>query len=235
MTSNYCIGTGYYDHPGNDEQFQRMLWAIRRHASPLPERIYVMSVGGSMPSQKAIDYAQAVGLPLTIIPCKHNLLHVGALLNGTANHEFCGWSAGVTALAMISYAAGHDMLYYEGDCCAFGPFVERMYSDMGSGGMVFGGPMKSPPWMESAQSLFLIRHSYLPHFVSRYLSMGKDGDPANLPETKYGRLQREEPHMVKWLSFGYDRCRPINFDDEVFYGQKWSESEMNEIKKRGLL
>lgn len=235
MSSNYCIGTGYYNHAGNDEQLHRMLWAVSRHAKPLPEIIYIMSVGGTRPTDKALVYARDLGLNVAVIPCKHNLLHVGALLNGTANHEFCGWSAAVVALSLVSYAAGHDFMYYEADCCAFGPFVERMYQDIGDGGMVFGGPMRSDPWMESAQALSLTRHSYIPRFVSRYLSMGKDGDPSNLPETKYGRLQREDQSMVKWLSFGYDRCRPINWNDDVFYAQKFSQEEISEAKRSGLL
>ena len=85
-----------------------------------------------------------------------------------------GWSASVLALAMVAYNDEADFLYTEADCLAFGPWVAQMYTDLGDGDIVFGGPMKSEPWMPRAQSLFLVRHKAIPLFVAKYLTMGND-------------------------------------------------------------
>lgn len=165
-----------------------------------------------------------------------NLGHVGDLLSGAKKNDFCGWSATVLGLAMTAYASGQDLIYVEQDCLAFGPWVEQMYSDMGSGDMVFGRAMKSSPWMPCAQSLFLIRHSFLPHFVAQYLYMGPDGSLDNLPETKFVKLEAQNsPGRIRRLSFGYDRERPINFDDKVWYAQKFSREELDELRRRKMI
>lgn len=162
--------------------------------------------------------------------------HVGDLLSGAKPHDFCGWSSAILALAMIAYCDESDLAYVEQDALVFGPWLERMYADMGDGDMVFGAKMTKPPYMACSQSLFLIRHRFIPEFVQRYIAMGKDGDPANLPETKFARLEEQlGSERIKRLSFGVDRERPIPFDDEVFFAQKWTQEEIDEAKRRGLL
>lgn len=171
-----------------------------------------------------------------IVKLSGNLGHVGDLLNSTKKYDFCGWSSSVMALAMIAYAGEADLIYKEQDCLAFGPWIDQMYADMGDGDMVFGRKMTSAPWMECAQSLFLIRHSFIPHFVWQYLGQGKDGDLSNLPETKFSKIEgMNEPGRIRRLSFGYDRERPINFDDKVWYGQKFTPQEFEELKRRKMI
>ena len=170
-----------------------------------------------------------------MISLEGNLGHVGDLLNGTKPHAFCGWSAGLMQLAMTAYCGELDLIYKEQDCLAFGPWVEQMYKDMGDGNMVFGGKMKTAPYMPAAQSLILIRHKFIPDFIWRYLGMGPDGDINNLPEHKFGRMLEQEPHHFRTLSFGYDRERPINFDAPVWYAQKFTPAELAELKKRGMI
>jgi hypothetical protein len=169
------------------------------------------------------------------IPTNYNLGHVGDLLNKSICHEFCGWSASVLAGALLAYNCGKDMLYKESDCLAFGPWIAQMYADMGEGSFIFGAKHQSPPWMPCSQSLFLIRHSYIPTFVQRYIAMGTDASVSNLPEHKFVRLEEMDWDKVKRLSFGYDRERPINYEDKVWYGQKFTSTEMEELKNRGLI
>lgn len=167
--------------------------------------------------------------------CWENLGHVGALLSGEKKHEFCGWSAAMLTMAMLAYTSECDFLYKEEDCLAFGPWVSQMYADLGTRGMVFGRKMNSPPYMECSQSLFLVRHHFIPEFVRRYLELGSDGDVGNLPETKFAKMEAANPQHYARLSFGYDRERPINFDDKVWFAQKFTEQELQELNKRGLI
>jgi hypothetical protein len=164
-----------------------------------------------------------------------NLGHGGALLSGEKKHLLCGWSAAVLSLAMMAYCNDSDFIYKEQDCLAFGPWVEQMYADMGDKNMVFGRAMKSSPYMPCAQSLFLIRHKFIPEFVKNYIALGTDAQIDNLPEHKFVKLESSSPNDYARLSFGYDRERPINYNDRVFYAQKLTLHEMHELSSRKLI
>lgn len=221
---NPLIITGYHETGEKDVDFA---WIWHRNTTAnYRGQIYVVETKSSrFPPFDDIIH----------IPTNYNLGHIGDLLNGTSRHVFCGWSASMLAGAMIAYNCGKDMVYKESDCLAFGPWMQTMYNELGSAGLIFGRKHQSEPWMPCSQSLFLVRHSYIPTFVSRYLALGTDNDVNNLPETKFQRLEEADWDNVKRLSFGYDRERPVNFRDPVFYLQKITTSEMQELIKRGLV
>ncbi len=218
---NYLLGSGRY----NVSAEWHNIWG-KNWPSVLPSNISILQVGS-----KGFDALENTNL----ISVRGNLGHVGDLLNGTKPHAFCGWSAGLIQLAMTAYCAELDLIYKEQDCLAFGPWVEQMYADMGDGNMVFGGKMKTAPFMPSAQSLILIRHKFIPDFIWRYLGMGPDGHYNNLPEHKFGKMLAQEPNHFRTLSFGYDRERPINFDAPVWYAQKFTQKELDELKRRKMI
>lgn len=220
------IGTGEY----RQHDFMRKLWDdntdTRRLGMPRLD-VVRLAVGGQFnPMLK--PYGQNIRL-------NGNLGHVGDLLNGGKPHEICGWSAAVLALAMIAYCNESDFIYKEQDCLAFGPWVEQMYADMGDANMVFGRKMKSAPWMPCAQSLFLIRHKFIPEFARNYIALGPENKVDNLPEHKFVKLEEASPKDYRRLSFGYDRERPITYEDRVFYAQKLTAQEFDELKRRNLL
>lgn len=226
----FLLGSSFFD---GGRQFRRecnVLWHYNNQMADIkPCRTVVISEGGSEPfdcGDKSVDIVRLTG----------DLGHIGSHLNGSKQYEFTGWSASMTALAMLAYVDEADFIYKEEDCFAFGPWVRQMYEDMGNGDMVFGPRMTSKPWMPCAQSLFLVRHSFIPQFVSTYLSMGKDGDLSNLGETKFVNLESKfGTGKIKRLSFGVDRERPIPFDSRVFYVQQCTQDEINDLKSRKLL
>jgi len=224
--SGLLIGTGEY----RQHAFMRKLWDdntdTRRQGMPRYDVVRI-AVG--------CDFADHIDAYGTNILLGGNCGHVGDLLSGGKPHALCGWSSAVLALAMIAYCDESDFLYKEQDCLAFGPWIDQMYKDLGNKGMVFGRKMVGPPYMECSQSLFLIRHRFIPEFVRRYIELGPDGDPNNLPETKFAKMEAANPQHYARLSFGYDRERPINFDDKVWFAQKFTAQEIQELKKRGLI
>ena len=123
-------------------------------------------------------------------------------------------------MAMTAYAAELDFVYQEGDCLAFGPYVERMYAEIGGGNMIFGNYAAMP----CAPSL-LSRETRLPSRNScrrEYLALGGDGIEYNLPEAKFAKLKYVNPAAYRrFSSFGYDRARPADglakCKDEVWY------------------
>lgn len=222
----FTLGSSYYE---GGSQFRRTFhsyWLLNNSRMLVrPERTIVISEGG----------AAAPGDRDTLV-LSGNLGHVGQLLSGEKKNEFAGWSASMCALAMLAYCNETDFIYKEEDCLAFGPWVDQMYSDMGSGSMVFGRKHTSAPWMQCSQSLFLVRHAFIPTMVSQYLGLGKDGNKNMLGERKFEVLEeRFTKDVVKRLSFGVDRCRPLPFDDKVWYAQQFKQQEVDELVKRRLI
>jgi hypothetical protein len=228
----YLLGTGYCHRP-NAADAERM-WALWRantaKASPAPHRVVVTAVGGAVPPR--------VDDTTDVIRLTGNLGHIHQLIGKESPHKphmLSGWSASVLALAMIAYSDEADFLYKEADCLAFGPWVEQMYTDLGDGDIVFGGPMQSEPWMACAQSLFLVKHEAIPAFVAKYLAPGRDCE-AMLTEDRFPLLaQGPQALAVRHLSFGVDRERPIPFDAPLFYAQQLTRDEINALKGRGLV
>lgn len=228
---NYLLGSGYYHSPHVPDSFRRIWYdSIGKYCDPRPTKRFVIAVGNSFPTWDEQNPTSAETLHLY-----GNLGHVGALLSGEKKHSFCGWSGAFCALALIAYNAELDFLFLEQDCLAFGPWVKRTYEDMDDGDMVFGRKMVSAPYMPCAQSLVLVRHSFIPEMVSAYLAMGTDNDINNLPETKFLRLEEKFGNRIRRLSFGCDRERPIPLDDEVFYAQKLHAEELAELEEEGLI
>lgn len=229
---NYLLGSGYFHKNPHGDTFLN-LWnsCIERYADPAPKKRVILSVGNSWPWTES----ESQFLHSDIINLGGNLGHVDALLAGNG-HAYCGWTASFLALALIAYNAEKDFVYLEQDCLAFGPWVQRAYADMGGGDMVFGAKMKTAPHMPCAQALVLVRHSFIPTMVAMYLACGTDANVNNLPEHKFVSLERRlGPERIKRLSFGVDRMRPIPWDDEVFYFQQPTATEIEEVKRRRIV
>jgi hypothetical protein len=227
----FLLGSSYFDRGKGGAEFRRELATIwsenNSRADVAPTRTVIISEAGSK--------RPAVGWATDVVRLTGDLGHCHDLIEGRKPHEFAGWSATMCALAMTAYADEADFLYKEEDCLAFGPWVKRIYDDLGSGDIVFGGKMKSAPWMPCAQSLFLVRHRAIPLFVRTYLGLGGDNNKNTLGEAKFARLASMFPMKVRYLSFGVDRERPIPWDDPVFYFQQPTAAELEEASRRGLI
>jgi hypothetical protein len=229
---NYLLGTGYCHRP-DAEEAERMwgLWrANTAKATPPPRRIVVVAAGGAAPP--------SVGGDTDVLHLAGNLGHIHHLIGKELPHKshmLGGWSASVLALALIAYCDEADFLYKEADCLAFGSWVEQMYADLGDADIVFGGPMKSEPWMSCAQSLFLVKHRAIPSFIAKYLALGNDSETM-LTEDKFAALSDGTPAVeVRQLSFGVDRERPIPLDAPVFYAQQLTNADIESLKLTGLI
>lgn len=220
------LGTSFFD--GGDPKRQQMaqLWAANvARMDVTPTKIVCIGEGGAFVPSVWGDSVRLTG----------NLGHIHQHLdNGPkSHHAFTGWSASMLALAMLAYVDECDFIYRESDCLAWGPWVARMNRDCGDAAMVFGPKMRGKPFMACAQSLFLVRHKWIPTFVRLYISLGAEDNRANIGENKFVRIA-DHLHTAR-LSFGCDRERPIPWDAEVFYAQQFSDAELEEGKRRGLI
>lgn len=213
----YTIGSGYYDSHRELPGFPSVWLSCLSKANPKPSSVIVLGVGGA--NNPYGDRVQFVSLD-------GNLGYIGSLLSGLKQNSFCGWSAGMLALAMIAYNNETDFIYVEQDCLVFGDWVNALYDALGSKlGVVFG----SNNLMECAQSLFLVRHSFIPQFVADYICQGPERCESNIPEAKFARLERLKPSDWGRFAFGYDRTRPFNKNDSAFYIQQVTQDDINNL------
>lgn len=227
----YTIGSSFYDKGRGGDTFRRDFAQIWYHntmnAMPAPERVIVVSEGGSRPfCAVGVDTLNLTG----------DLGHCHDLIERRKPHEFSSWSASMCLTALAAYDNETDFIYKEEDCLAFGDWVRRLYHDMGSADMAFGAKMKSPPWMPCAQSLFIVRHSFIPKFVSMYLGMGGERDRNNLGEAKFCRIESLlGASRVRRHTLACDRERPIPWDSGTFYFQQPTPAELEEARRRNLI
>ena len=136
---------------------------------------------------------------------------------------------------LLAYHERADMLFKEQDCLAFGNYVERLYTELADKGMVAGPMLDASAGMGKgllSVSLMLVRHEYLLEFVARYLSLWPS-DREYLPEHKLMEIAKTG-RLVE-SKMGYDRNRPVNYDDAGFHLQKITEEEMAALRGKGLI
>lgn len=221
-TVNYVICTGFFhkpEHRAAAEAFYR-LWYVNTFRHAKPARVIVLANGG----------CRIPGAPGHWIYCDGNLGHAHQLSSGQKPHAMCGWSAAFVTLAMLAYCDEVDLIFKEQDCLAFGPWVERMYAEIGTRGMIFGSNQ-----FACAQSLVLIKHAFIPDFVRLYMDQGSEQSKSNECEMKFARLEAAHPDLFGRFSFGVDRARPIPYDAEVMYCQHLQPQEMEELRRRKLI
>lgn len=231
----YDLVTTYFN-PSNQEKERKFfeMWNENKgnHLRPLPSRTFIIADGRSL-----IPFNHHSGiLRYRCVELDGDLGSCGALLNGSKPYEFNGWAGTMLAGAMLCYCDCRDMIYAEQDCLVFGDVVSKLYEQLGDGGIIFGSYKEGERHiMPAAQSLFLVRHSFIPKFIRQFLSNGPQTQEQNLGEAIFARLETGQRDMWKRFTFGVDRGRPIPWDDPVWYAQKWTDEELAEAKKRGLI
>lgn len=209
----YVIATGY---TGNREFLDLWLANTRRYTCPV--RIVIIAAAPLEPLDG-----------VCVIPVD-NLGHVHDM---PANRRIGGWSAGFMLGCLYAYHHNADLIYKEGDCLAFGPWVDQLYREIGHFGAIMGRKNKGPG-IDSfyGQSLCLIRYDCLLDFLAAYVTQ-KESDKTLLPERKFEAIVKQG--IMTHMSFGYDRTKPFNTEDPVFYTQQLSCEEIRLLQQKGLL
>ncbi len=157
------------------------------------------------------------------------------LIDGKKKNEFNGWSGSVLALAMLAYNNESDLVYQEQDCLAFGKYIQRLYEDCPNNGMVFGRGHRTAPFQMCSQSLFLVKFQFLRAFICRYFGGGPQTNNHELGEPKFKVLQNQSQGLVRQFDWGYDRERPFDTCDEVFYVQQCGPEDLAKLVAAGLV
>ncbi len=225
----YLVGSSYFDkRQANRPEFLRIWIENTRKCFPDAVRVVLVAEAGSKIPFALPENYQTISL-------SGDLGHVTDLEAKRKTNEFAGWTGSMLALAMLAYCDECDFIYKESDCLAFGDIRDKMYEELGEKGqIIFGHAHPAAPCMPTSQSLFLVRHAFLPEFVSTYIAFG--GDAITHGETKFQMLRDKlKGEKVRMFSFGVDRVKPIDYSRMPMYCQQIYPEELAEMKKRGLI
>lgn len=222
MSRKYIIGTGFVSYGTKSFQdFVASLWVKNNQYYATPESVFVLSMKGHIFTHPDVENIKLSG----------DLGHLSCLLTGRKPHKFSGAGAAILTLAMIAYCNESDFIYKEQDSLCFGNWVDALYDSCGDGGAAIG-PFEPAP---SGTALMLFRHHSIPEIVGRYLLSRPEHDIHSLVEHHYRDMAKDDPKLFRHYSMGYDKRRPVNFDDETFWIQQPNQEDINELKRRNLL
>lgn len=187
-------------------------------------RAYIVNAGGTRPNAYTPDFEWI------------NVDNLGHIRNMPKHQRLSGWSAAFMTGLLLAYQRRSDMIFFEGDCLAFGPWVDMLYDEIGDKGMITGKPNgEGPACSLIGQSLVLVKNRFLLDFLSIFTGIqSSDADEYSCPERKFSMIAKNTGEIVQ-TSLGYDRTRPIGYDDRAFYAQQLVDSELAELTKRRLI
>lgn len=217
----YIIISGYFQHPGQGLDWFHHLWWKNLHKYASPDRVIIISSSNFfVPNAKGewIVMGGDLGSPEAVY-------HRDKPFYCSAYPAI--WMAG----AMLAYLNETDVIFVEQDCLAFGPWVEQIYRELGTRSVLFGKNQMHG----AATSLFLVKHRFIPRFVQHYMEQGSEDVLTRMPENKILRLAGRWPEHYGQYSFGYDKDRPLNITDKVWYAQKLTPEDLLQIEEAGLI
>ena len=219
-TGWWCDGTGKHkgtvsgsDFIRSKEFFNVWYYFVNKYTSP--EKIIIVDsaspIRPSIPDDKRIEF----------ISTDQNYQH--AKLNKT---QFDGWTRSFLLSAYYALMCEADyFIYIEQDCLVIGEhWVEQVIDFMqkNKNTCALG---KWEDKYEIDQSLTVIEKSYIFEAIKK-LHEPTRSDFEKRAEFRFRILDYD------FLPFGYNRNRPINFNDKTFYAQQWTEDELRELFTR---
>lgn len=235
---DYIIGTGWWcDGSGkhassvnnNSTDLTRhqkfsLIWShfIKKYSNP--QRIIVVDSNSPEPFEAIIDY--------DFIRMTRNFGHA---IN--CDTHLCGWTRSLLISAFYAFMNDMHYVYIEQDVLIHGEnIIERAIENLHDADFSHG------TWEHNykvEQSFVVIKWGAILRFIGAYMSFGQS-DKEMRPELKFHQMG--DSHLsshgnlrFKELPFGYGRRRPIDFDDNHFYAQHWTDEELrNMLGREGL-
>jgi len=231
---DYIIASGYYANKEDKDKvdFFDTWWDnTMKYTKTDPNNIFIINSNGYYPNPKKGKWIDMCG----------NLGHI------TENYKipFDGYQMSVMIAALIAHASNKDLIFKDQDCLVYGDWVSQLYADAKSQNkLALLGQLKSDPVMGIENCLMFIKKEFLLEFVFalQYVTKQQLVRPL-LPELKM-RFMKEKmlSKHIGFMSFGYGRDRPINYNDKVFYVQQIGYHKHDvaiqttkELKDRGLI
>ena len=224
--NKYIAGSGYMGAPWRDEFSKTWIKNLDSNPDFNPEKIVILCSGGARPPFHCsiTDFIVVNG----------DLGHIWDVQQDKKTNMIEGWPASMMTAAMVAYNAECDFVYIEQDCLPFGPFISRMYEELGDGGLIVGNLSTQP----CSQSLFLLKHCFIPDLIHFYLCK-KIANRKEQGEHIFKMLEDEYKGRVRRYSFGYDRDRPPegfeSMRDKVWHIQQITLDEQKQLRELGFI
>jgi hypothetical protein len=243
VTPPFIVVSGYAEKPGRGQAWFARVWErnLRQGLTTGCKKIIVIASGGAKIKRTFFGKLRGLALldlmicracvPMQVIELDGDLGGGVSIIDHHNEAVMCGCAAAWLAGMMLAYIERTDAIWFEQDILAFGPWVERMYADLGGKQIVFGEGQPN----EASTSLFLIKWKFIPAFIQLYLAEGPEDSTGRIPELKFKRIRERYPELCATLSFGVDRRRPLPYDDPVWYAHKLTPAELTELKTRKLI
>jgi hypothetical protein len=242
MKNKYIITTGYWNGPNGIDgtiDLQKIeftknffdIWWENTFRYSSPEEVLVINQNSQfLPLEKKGKWIDTL----------FNLGHVHSLdVNDYPHKKFAGCSLTFMMAALYCYNSNCDMIYKEQDCLAFGDWANKLYSDSEkNNAKMLIGREEDADGQTSAQSILLIKHDFLLDFVKSYISLDYNDAGYNYirPERKFTIIKNIiHPNSIKFMSIGYDRARPKDYNEDIYYIQQVKQEELDLLKKIGKL
>lgn len=150
-----------------------------------------------------------------------------------STRQLLGWSMSWIIPAMIAYAEIRDFIYVEQDCLVFGEWERHIVREAAEKGWRMAcGPKHDEGNCE--QSLFWIKWDFIPDFVALYMAI-KATDGVIMPEEKFTAIQAMKPTIIGSFTLPGGRKGPRPYDAEAWYGQHFTNAELEELRKLRLV
>lgn len=226
MNRRYIIVSGYHETPGSGLSWFHQIWARNTFThSPGAERIFIIASGNCAPAHPMhADWIYLRGN----LGCAGNILgNREPVLPYVMPGCPAMWLAGM----WLAYINESDFVYKEQDALCFGDWVGEMYRQLGERQAIFG----TSRIHGISTSTFLVKHRFIPTFVSLYLQAGPETVPERIAEMKVQWVEQRMKEDFCRFSFGYDTNRPFNPTDKVFTVQKLTPDELRVLADAKLI
>ena len=222
MSDTVLIGTGFYATADNYERQLRFLDVWLENTK---EQDIVIVDNSVRPLVLADPRVRVIRL-------NKNKGHAEAF-KGEFRPQLLGMSITWIIGAMIAYNEDKDFVYKEQDCLCFGPWAEELHKRGEFYKLVvqMGYAVCTPARVECC--LFWVKNFYIVEFISKYTEIS-DGDGKITPEEKFDHVSHLDRRIAP-IPFGVGRDRPLPYDDPVWYGQRFTDEEMSELRERRLI
>lgn len=143
------------------------------------------------------------------------------------------WGAAMMCGAQFAYCNDLNMFFVEQDCLIHN--FRRIWEALDSKTIVYGFGEKAsygPGWSEP--SLLYVAREFLPEFISRmnkgmWHQWNKGFERFVHPEIQFHNTFAD---VSEYWGFGCGMKRPINYDDEIYFAQRFDEATFLEFLKR---
>jgi len=221
MPNNLIIGTSFcslnnysgHSHVSKQcysDSWLRTIWReqIEKYIVPAIYYVYVSAGSDIYPIiDKGFEYNVSLNDVHTL---DHRYHYHAALLQGT----------------IYAYNNDCNFLWIESDCMIRG--LDKLYNEIQASNIAYGFGRSSYNQGWASQSVIFVNNKYLSEFINKIIRSNIQKSTIGMPEKIFHEIFKDEGYLIP---YGYDRKRPIKWDDPIFWEQQINDYEITTFRK----